>query len=195
MERPDFGVTCTANPSKATKQQAEDAREQARQTHNAAHDAASRTREFHPSPELRNLFREVAKRIHPDLAADLGDRERRNRLMAEANRAYQAGDFDALRRILDGYQDGKTTAGEEIGAELIRIIRQISQARDRVSRIYQELITLRESKIAKLKKESDAAQKLGRDLLSELATAIRKKILNAKEKYGELAREVNLRDR
>jgi hypothetical protein len=33
------------------------------------------------------MFREVAKRIHPDFCSDAGDLERRTRLMAEANRA------------------------------------------------------------------------------------------------------------
>jgi hypothetical protein len=56
--------------------------------------------------------------------------------MADANRAYEAGDAAALQRILDEYQDGADQAeGEGIGAELIRIIRQISRAKDRVSAI------------------------------------------------------------
>ena len=57
------------------------------------------------------MYREAAKRIHPDLATDPADRERRTRFMAEANRAYEAGDAEALQRILDEFQDG-ADAGE-----------------------------------------------------------------------------------
>ncbi len=102
-------------------------------TYEDAHGKASETRDFTPSPELRSLFREVAKRIHPDFCRDADDLERRTRFMAEANRAYEAGDAEALQRILDEYQDGADAVkGEGIGAELIRIIRQISQAKERV---------------------------------------------------------------
>jgi hypothetical protein len=84
--------------------------------------------------------------------------------MAEANRAFEAGDAEALQRILNEYHDGADAVeGEGIGAELIRIIRQISQARERVSAIEQELAALRQSEIALLiertKKEYEALAK------------------------------------
>jgi hypothetical protein len=60
--------------------------------------------------------------------------ERRTRFMAEANRAYQFGDAEALQRILSEYQESADAVdGEGIAAELIRTIRQISVARDRVA--------------------------------------------------------------
>ena len=108
------------DPSPSAKARAEETREQARQTHEEAHGTASESRDFTPSPELRRLYREVAKRIHPDFATDSADHERRTRFMAEANRAYEAGDAEALyRRILDEFQDGADAIeGEGIGAEL-----------------------------------------------------------------------------
>src|ERR1700689_4127447 len=94
------------DPSAAANEGVHEAREQARQTYEDAHGKASETRDFTPSPELRNLFRETAKRIHPDFCKDADDLERRTRFMAEANCAYEAGDADALQRILDEYEDG-----------------------------------------------------------------------------------------
>jgi hypothetical protein len=92
------------NPSAASQAQAEEAREQARHTYEDAHGKASETPDFTPSPDLKRLFREVAKRIHPDFSKDSIDLERRTRFMAEANRAYEAGDAEALQRILDEYR-------------------------------------------------------------------------------------------
>jgi hypothetical protein len=178
------------DPSIAAKQQAEEAREQARQTNEAAHGDASRTRDFVPSPVLKSLFREVAKRIHPDLSRDSTDLERRTRLMAEANRAFQAGDTEALQRILDEYHDQNVVPSEGIGAELIRIIRQISQARERVSSIERDLITLRQSEIAQLEQDAKTATDQGRDLLAELATAVREQIQLAEKEYQAVAEEI-----
>jgi TonB family protein len=53
-----------------------------------------------PSPELKQLWIRVLKRVHPDLAVDEQDRIRCERLTKLANAAYQAGDLEALRSVL-----------------------------------------------------------------------------------------------
>jgi hypothetical protein len=53
-----------------------------------------------PSPELKQLWIRVLKRVHPDLAIDEQDRVRCERLTKLANKAYQAGDEEALRAVL-----------------------------------------------------------------------------------------------
>jgi len=58
-------------PNTASQAAAEEARKQARQTHEDAYGVASEAPDFAASPDLKRLFREVAKRIHPD-AADQG---------------------------------------------------------------------------------------------------------------------------
>jgi TonB family protein len=52
------------------------------------------------SPELKQLWIRVQKRVHPDLAIDEQDRIRCERLTKLANEAYQAGDVEALRAVL-----------------------------------------------------------------------------------------------
>src|ERR1700742_3593213 len=52
------------------------------------------------SPELKQLWIRVLKRVHPDLAIDEQDRIRCERLTQLANEAYQAGDMEALRAVL-----------------------------------------------------------------------------------------------
>jgi hypothetical protein len=183
-----FELHARLDPSAASQADAEEARKQARQTYEDAHGEASETPDFTPSPDLKKLFRDVAKLIHPDFSKDSADLERRTRLMAEANRAYEAGDAEALQRILDEYHDGADAVeGEGIGAELIRLIRQISLAKSRVSAIEQELDTLRQSEIALLKKQAEEREQEGQDLLAELATTVREQIELAKKKHEELA--------
>jgi hypothetical protein len=110
--------------------------------------------------------------------------------MAEANRAYEACDAEALQRILDEYQDGADAVeGEGMGAELIRIIRQISHAQERLAAIEQELAALRQSEIALLQKQAEEREREGADLLAELATAVREQIERTKKEYETLAKK------
>ena len=177
------------DPTAAATEHAHQAREQARQTHEEAHGKASETRDFRPSPDLKRLYREVARRIHPDFAKDSADLERRTRFMAEANRAYDAGDAEALRRILEEYQDGADAIeGEGIGAELIRVIRQISMAKARIAAIERELATLRQSEIATLSSQAEERRLAGGDLLAELAATVREQIERTKKEYEGLAK-------
>ena len=177
-------------PSAAAKEQAQQARDQARQTHEEAYGKASETCDFKASADLKRLYREVAKLIHPDLAKDSADLARRTRFMAEANRAYETGGAEALQGILNEYQDGADDFDVEgIGAELIRIIRQISQAKDRVSAIEKEMATLRESEIGQLKSQADESEQSGRDLLAELATAVREQVKRTRAEYEALSKQ------
>ena len=74
---------------------------------------------------LRSLYREVAKRVHPDLTSDEADRSHRERLMAEANRAYEQGDALWLRRILEEYEvRAASDRRAGVPADLMRAVRQ-----------------------------------------------------------------------
>jgi hypothetical protein len=174
-------------PSVQADARAQEARQKASETYENSHGTASGTTDFIPTPELKSLFREVAKRIHPDLSRDSEDLARRTRFMAEANRAYACGDAEALQRILDEYQDGADAIeGEGIAVELIRIIRQISMARARVSAIEQELMELRRSAIGLLAVQAEESSVKGRDLLVELAAAVQEQIELARKEYDAL---------
>jgi hypothetical protein len=180
----------------SARERAERAKQKAAETHEATHGEASKAGEFKPSADLKNLFREAAKRVHPDFAKDAADQERRNRFMAEANAAYAKGDADTLQRILDEYREGsEEVIGEGIGAELIRIIRQIAQAKKHIAAIEEQLSTLRASGIAQLKLDVEMAEQQGRDLLAELAAEVGGQIARAEREYEVLRKEVAARGR
>jgi DnaJ-class molecular chaperone len=145
---------------------------------------------------LKSLFRDVAKRIHPDFAKDDADRQRRTQLMAQANEAYGRGDAEALQRILDDYDESsESVPGEGIGAELIRIIRQIHQAKKNIAAIEQELASLSASEIARLRQDVETAHQQGRDLLAELAVTVGEQVVRARKEYEALAEEARRRVR
>ena len=182
--------------SATARQRAERARKRADDTHEATHGEASKAADFKPSADLKTLFREVAKRIHPDFAKDDAERQRRTRFMAEANEAYSRGDAEALQRILDEYSESsESVQGEGFGAELIRIIRQIAEAKKHIVAIEQELATLRASEIAKLRNDVEVAEQRGRDLLAELAATVGEQVARARREYETLAKEAKKRGR
>lgn len=84
------------------QERAKQARAQAEESAQTAGTARESTekREFKPPENLKKLYREVAKRIRPDLATDDKERARRTQLMAEANRAYEDGDETRMQAIL-----------------------------------------------------------------------------------------------
>jgi len=153
------------------------ARTQADESDSAVHGEAAKAQEFIPSAELKALYREVAKRVHPDLARDEADRQKRDLLMAEANAAYQRGDADALRRILKEYESSpESVRGIGVAAELVRVIQGIKQLQKRLRQVELEIASLIDSDIAKLRAKAEAAKAEGRELLTEMADDVRRRI-------------------
>ncbi|HKV28088.1 MAG TPA: hypothetical protein VJN90_07430 [Candidatus Acidoferrales bacterium] len=163
---------------------AREARLRADESHKAASVKESEeTKHFSPTPELKRAYREVAKRIHPDLTANEADRARRQALMVEANEAYQRGDEARLEKILDTYESSpETVEGEGAGAELIRVIRKLSLMKNRLGEIETEVQVFLNSDLYLLKIQMEEAQEQGRDLLADMAEKVRKRIADCKER-------------
>jgi hypothetical protein len=166
------------------QQAAREARARAGDTKSAAGEkAALEPRAFESSPEMKRLYREVAKRIHPDLTSDRDDRAKRQQLMAEANQAYEQGDETRLSKILTEYEcSPEAVKGEGAGAELVRVIRRTSQVRSRLAEIEAETQELLRSDLYQLKSRVDEAEKSGRDVLKEMIAKVEEQIALAKQR-------------
>ena len=166
------------------KAEAAEARTQAEESYSAAHGEAAETPPFTASPELRKLYREAAKRVHPDTATDEADRVRRERLMQQVNAAYAAADEDALRRILaDLDASPDAVQGSGVAADLIRVLRQLKQVRDRIAAVELEIANTSEHDLAKLKAKAEVAVSEGRDLLAEMATSVEGRINVSRQQF------------
>jgi hypothetical protein len=164
--------------------EAADARTKAEEAYSAAYSEAAEVLPFSPSSELKKLYHEAAKRVHPDTATDEKDRGRRERLMKEVNAAYAAGDEDALRRILAQLDSSpEAVQGSGVGADLIRVLRQLKQVRDRLATISLETASLAESEMAKLKAKADLATARGRDLLAEMAVNLQDRVNAVRQQF------------
>jgi chromosome segregation ATPase len=175
--------------SDAARRRAEESRQQAQETHDAAFGDAREAEEFEPPPSLKTLFREVAKRIHPDFARDDGEAKYFTMLMARANQAYSRGDAEMLQRLLDDHLEiNVSVAGEDSAAEVLRITRQIRHAERDIARLDVEQQSLESSEIAQLHMDAESAAREHRDLLTELATTIRGQIADAQRRFDRIDR-------
>ncbi|MFE2017870.1 hypothetical protein ACFW9O_07405 [Streptomyces sp. NPDC059499] len=77
-----------------------------------------------PSEEARRLYRELARKAHPDLAPDETERERRDEFIARVNAAYGRGDVDLLKELAGEWAAGpvapelRLSESEELYARL-----------------------------------------------------------------------------
>jgi hypothetical protein len=182
--------------SDSARRRAEESRQRAQETHDAAFGEAREAEEFDPPPSLKTLFRDVAKRIHPDFARDDVEQRHFTLLMARANQAYSRGDTEALQRLLDDHREiNASIAGEAAAAELLRITRQIQHAERDIATLDIEQCTLLASEIAQLHLEAEAVALEHRDLLTELATNLREQIADDQRRFELINRQIDAHGR
>jgi len=177
--------------SDSARRHAEETRRQAQETHDAAFGSAHEADEFDPPPSLKALFRDVAKRIHPDFARDDAEQKHFTLLMARANQAYSRGDTETLQRLLDDHREiNASIAGEGPTAELLRITRQIQHAQRDIANLDAERHTLLSSELAQLHLDAEAAAREHRDLLTELAASLRGQVADAQRRFELIDRQI-----
>ena len=134
-----------------------------------------------PSVDLKRMFRDVAKAIHPDKADNKAARDRRHSLMAEANRAYADRDGDRLLLILRSWEKSpEAVPGDDPAAARIRLERRIAELKEQLLELDIEMADLARSAIAKLKERSDEAAAQGWDLFAEMRRQVKREIITAK---------------
>jgi hypothetical protein len=129
------------------------------------------------SEDAKRLFRQLARLIHPDLAGDPQERERRTNLMVAANDAYEQGDVAALERLLEDWQASpEAVTGSGAAADLERTLRRIAQAEAGMRHIDEELAELEASAMGWLRRRVDKAAREGWDLLAHMVRELDRQI-------------------
>jgi DnaJ-domain-containing protein 1 len=150
------------------------------------------SKNFTPSEDIKKLYREVAKRIHPDLTTNPAEKARRQELMVEANQAYEAGDMEGLRAILYKWESNpESVKGEGVAADLVRVIRKLAQCRERLREIKQEMESVQETELHSLKYQAELAKEDGQDLLAVMAQELDEQIKEAQIKLQEIKSQLN----
>jgi len=130
--------------------------------------------------QLKRLYRQLARRYHPDLAADDAERAFRTERMAAINDAYAARSLTELKAVA-GESDpfihtGRVMAGQTEAHMMQALQDQLARCQHRLRRIEDELRGLHQRPSVQLSLEVKVARRQGRDLLGEMAAELEAKI-------------------
>ena len=115
-----------------------------------------------PTDDLKLLFRDAAKCMHPDLVADPGGREHAEAFMKRLNQAYAKGDAEGIGNLVRQWESSPYARGTSVGAGPAPALQAA------VAHAEQRLAEARDSDLARLMEDHLAATMAGRDLLAEL---------------------------
>jgi hypothetical protein len=142
---------------------------------------------WEPSAEARKAYHDLARIIHPDLALDSNEKERRHGLMAELNEAYSSGDQSKLKRLSEELRlSPDAIQGGTIGDELVRAIRQIAQMRKRFTDLEAEKAAAESSELFELFQKVETEFGQGRDLLKHMAARAKTHIKKTERRLENL---------
>lgn len=130
-----------------------------------------------PSAQLKDLYRRLAKKCHPDLTTDPSEKAFRHEVMCRIREAYDAGDLEALRRIeAETAEHAIPSPVQGLKRELRELKRRLAQLNARLAAVEQELTELQASELWRLFQQWKEWQSRGEDLLEKLASALREQI-------------------
>lgn len=130
--------------------------------------------------KVKALYRQLARRFHPDYATDHKDRLCRTKLMVLINKAYQEEDLETLQSLDDEDTPATSAQASTVNAALslatleLRHLQQRHQALTiKIRDLKLERSDLRYGSMMELKIEEKMARVRGEDLLAKLAEELR----------------------
>lgn len=152
-----------------------------------AEDAANALLDFAPTAEAKKAYHNLARIIHPDLALDADEKEKRHVLMAELNAAYSSGDQVKLNQLVEDYRNSPDlVSGDTVGDEWTRAVRQIYQIKARFAALDGEQIEAEASELYELRRKVEAEMAEGRDMLAQMAARTRVHIRKSQRRLENL---------
>lgn len=153
------------------KKKAEELRRRAEESAARALEAAEAAEsKWEPTLAAKKAYHNLARTIHPDLALDANEKEKRHGLMAQLNQAYSSGDQDKLNKLVEEFRNSPDLVkGDSIGDELVRSIRQIFQIKVRLVELIKEKAAAEASELFTLREKMLSEMAEGRDMVAQMA--------------------------
>jgi phosphopantothenate synthetase len=169
------------------KKRAEELRRRAEESAANAENAEGCSFKYQPTAEAKRAYHNLAKIIHPDLALDANEKEKRHDLMAKLNEAYSAGDQNRLNKLVEDFRDSPDLImGDSIGDNLVRAIRQIYQIKNRLKELREERLVVELSELFILREKVQAEMLEGRNLLKQMAERTKTIIKKSERRLSNL---------
>ena len=169
------------------KKRAEELRRRAEESAASAENAEGCSFKYQPTAEAKKAYHNLAKIIHPDLALDAEEKEKRHDLMAKLNEAYSAGDQNRLNKLVEDFRDSPDLiTGNSIGDQFVRTIRQIYQIKNRLKELREEKLVIELSELFILREKVQAEMLEGRNLIKQMAERTKTHIKKAERRLANL---------
>ncbi|HEV8591396.1 MAG TPA: hypothetical protein VGQ55_04770 [Pyrinomonadaceae bacterium] len=173
------------------KKKAEELRRRAEESAAEAEAGEGVFSKWNPTPEAKKAYHDLARVIHPDLALDQEEKEKRHSLMASLNDAYAAGDQKKLNKLVEDFRNSPDIVkGDSPGDELVRAIRQLYQIQKRLKELREEKLVAELSELYVLREKVEAELAEGRDMLKNMAERTKTHIKKSERRLENL-RNVN----
>ena len=126
---------------------------------------------------LKKLYRQLARRFHPDLGANEADRQHRTQLMMAINAAYAAADLARLEQLaLEPDTISSTVHYDNLKQQAQALLQELTRLQKRLKEIQTEIRHLEHHRSSRLRRKVEKAENEGRDLLAEIAQDLREHI-------------------
>ena len=165
-----------------TKKAAEEAHARAEESWRTSNNILKAEPKVQPTEDLKKLYWEVARKIHPDLCTDERDKARRQKLMVDANVAFESGDEEKLRAILLDWVSAGSEKEPGDTSDILHVTRMIARIQKRLEEIQSKIAEIKGSELNELHGRVRAAGAKGRDLLQDMAEEIRANLVLAKHR-------------
>ena len=143
----------------------------------------------------KRLYRELARRFHPDLAGGSAERAYRTTMMAAINTAYKADDIGTLRDLAGELDPGMIVElNVHDTQEVRRLRRRILSCRRRVRRAMQEYRALNQENTARLYRRATQLEAEGRNWLAEVRGELQAELERLNGEVARLETEITALD-
>lgn len=132
---------------------------------------------------LKSLFRDLARRFHPDLARTDAERQQREAIMKRVNAAFHERDVNELETIsAEAAFEDAAFESRSTSEKLIWAIREVSRLDDFAASIAQERETLMASDLAQLWERQEA----GEQVIERLEQDVRRDTDRARQRLDQV---------
>lgn len=133
----------------------------------------SRDPEF--EQQIRELFHNLAKRFHPDLAGAEDDKAQREKIMAQINEAYTTRDLGTLQSLATM---ARATANGNSGpaAELASLKIELRNLEAMIFEVEHTIREIDNSPAMQMRTDMNIETQSGRDLMADLESSLRERI-------------------
>ncbi|WP_217368171.1 rhodanese-like domain-containing protein [Kitasatospora sp. MMS16-BH015] len=140
-------------------------------------------RRVRPDREAQRVYRELARRAHPDLSTDPAEQERRSAFIARVNEAYAAGDSGRLTELAEEWRTAPESAPDLGSPDRLGWLRdRLEWLRGRIGALATEQVRLERTPMGEL---LQLAPQEPERLLEELAEQL---LARAADRRAELER-------